>query len=64
LATELAERASSVVEAVALDIPSRGIWKEEQTNAENESKEPLHGHGNAVRAGVHAILSGIVYYGS
>lgn len=64
LTAKLAERASSIVEAVALDVPARRVGQEEKSKAENEGEDPLHGHGDAVRTSVHAVLGGIVNDGS
>jgi hypothetical protein len=60
LAAQSAERASGILMAAALDIPTRRLGQQEETGSKDESEEPLDRHGDAVGAGVHAVLGGIV----
>jgi hypothetical protein len=59
LASEAGEDAAGIFNATALDVEARGVGQEEEADGEDEGPRKLDGDGDAVRAGVGAVLGGI-----
>jgi hypothetical protein len=59
LATDTSQGVHGSGNVALLDEVTGRVGKEEQTTAENQSPGELNGNGNAVRAGVIAVLGGV-----
>lgn len=57
LATESAESVDGIIDTALLDVVTRGVRKEQETSAENNSPDVLNANGDTVGTGVLAVLS-------
>lgn len=59
LATDIGERLSGLLELALLDVETGGFGEEEETRGEDDGPQKLDGDGDAVGAGVVAVLCGV-----
>jgi hypothetical protein len=62
--TETAQDVGSSLKVALLDIETRRLRQEEETNGKDDSPQHLDGNGDSVRASIHSVLGAIVDTGS